>query len=252
SGDGPAIDGAGNLYLATSNGGFEGNSEFGDTVLKLTPNLKVLDYFSPRGQLSFDDNKDLGSGGIMLFTAPGGLDLAVQGGKLDALYFVKQASFGDHSDPLAPMAPYQVIEDVAGASYGTPAYFDNTIYTHGSHTVLKAFKVQGNSVIETPVSEGEIESGNPGDRLGGTSPIVSSNGLENGIVWELNNDGWKTNGRAILYAYDAKDLGKLLYSSSALLGDRAGPSVKFTAPLVIDGKVFIGNNKQVTVYALRN
>ena len=252
SGDGPAIDGAGNLYLATSNGGFEGKTEFGDTVLKLTPNLKVLDYFSPRGQLSFDDNKDLGSGGIMLFTTPGGLDLVVQGGKLDSLYFVKQASFGDHSDPLAPMAPYQVIEGVAGASYGTPAYFNNIIYTHGAHMVLKAFKVQGNSVIETPISEGAIVSGNPGVRLGGTSPVVSSNGLENGIVWELNNDGWQTNARAILYAYDAKDLSKLLYSSSALLGDRAGPSVKFTAPLVIDGKVFIGNNKQVTVYALRN
>jgi hypothetical protein len=48
SGAAPAVDGSGNLYVATGNGGrYDGIAEFENSVVKLSPTLKVLDHFTP-------------------------------------------------------------------------------------------------------------------------------------------------------------------------------------------------------------
>ena len=55
SGGAPAFDSAGNMYVITGTGAFDGTSgsatlptDFSDSYLKLsTPNMGVLDYFTP-------------------------------------------------------------------------------------------------------------------------------------------------------------------------------------------------------------
>src|SRR6185312_2674682 len=63
-----------------------------------------------------------------------------------------------------------------------------------------------------------------------------------------------TNGKgpAILYAYDASNLANKLYSSNQAPNNRdtAGNAVKFTAPMVADGKVFVPGVNTVSVYGL--
>ncbi len=61
---GPAADGDGNLFVATGNS-FSGTAfDFGDSVIKLSPQLERLDFFSPQdwAQLNVND-VDLGSTG---------------------------------------------------------------------------------------------------------------------------------------------------------------------------------------------
>jgi hypothetical protein len=90
----------------------------------------------------------------------------------------------------------------------------------------------------------------------GATPSVSANGASNGIVWiiEANvpNDTVLTAvPAAVLRAYDATDLAKELYNSTqAGSRDTAGGAVKFAVPTIVNGKVYVGNSNQVTVYGL--
>ena len=87
----------------------------------------------------------------------------------------------------------------------------------------------------------------------GATPVVSANGPTNGIVWALRTGQFNQNppGPAVLAAYDAADISRILYTSSqAGTRDKAGPAVKFIVPTVANGKVYVGSQNQLTVYGL--
>ena len=67
----PAIDAAGNVYIATGNGTWDGTRNFGDSLLKFAVSrsgLTLLDYFTPGNefQLNIDDDDLSGSGFTLL------------------------------------------------------------------------------------------------------------------------------------------------------------------------------------------
>jgi outer membrane protein assembly factor BamB len=76
---------------------------------------------------------------------------------------------------------------------------------------------------------------------------VSANGSSNGIVWAHHN----TN-PAVLYAFDAGNLGRKLYDSSQAANgrDQFGAGNKFITPMIADGKVFVGTQGGVAVFGL--
>src|SRR5260370_28184025 len=62
SGNGPALDAGGNIYVETGNGVFDGANNFSDSVVKLSPAGARLDYFTPFDQNVMQSNDiDLGS-----------------------------------------------------------------------------------------------------------------------------------------------------------------------------------------------
>jgi outer membrane protein assembly factor BamB len=67
SGQGPAADAEGNLYVVTGNGSWDGKVNFSESFLRLSPQLKVLDWFTPTNHLQLDkDDADLNSSGATL------------------------------------------------------------------------------------------------------------------------------------------------------------------------------------------
>ena len=59
---GPSVDNAGNLYVATGNGSSTSAYDYGDSVIKLSPSLRMVDHFAPTNWREDNaDDGDLGS-----------------------------------------------------------------------------------------------------------------------------------------------------------------------------------------------
>jgi hypothetical protein len=67
----------------------------------------------------------------------------------------------------------------------------------------------------------------------------------------LDNTAFDAPGPSILHAYDAVDLHALYDSSAKADGsDAAGSAVKFTRPVIANGRVYVGGQFVVTAYGL--
>ncbi|HXP72223.1 MAG TPA: putative Ig domain-containing protein, partial [Candidatus Dormibacteraeota bacterium] len=248
SGGAPSADAAGNLYVITGNGVFDGTSAFGDSFLKLsaTSGLTLADWFTPMGQLSLDAfDQDLGAGGAAVLvdqTSGPHPHLIIGGGKSQVLYLLDRTNMG-HFTSGGPDKVVQTL-NVSEADFSTPAFWQNTLYFFGfngpglAYTFLPASDTFNPSVASATTASFSFP---------GSSPSVSSNGNSNGIVWMIDahtsgtgDNGPASAGPAVLHAFDATNLGTELWNSSQVPADAAGNAVKFTVPTVANGKVYVG------------
>jgi outer membrane protein assembly factor BamB len=101
---GPAIDSAGNVYVATGNSFSERDFDFGNAVLRLSPDLALQDWFAPAEWLRMNGSDgDLGSIGPLLL-ADG---LVFQSGKPGVGYLLHASHLGQlggaaYSAPVCP------------------------------------------------------------------------------------------------------------------------------------------------------
>ena len=267
SGNGPAADSSGNIYLATGNGTWNGTDAFGDSILKFqaltaTPtNLTVLDYFTPHEQSSLDVNdQDLGSGGVMLLPDPSGISghphLLVEAGKSGNIYLVDRDNMG-HFCSTCTTSDTQIVQDVSGALtglWGSPAYWNGTMYLGETDATanlkyLKAFSFSATGPNFLSTSPTSTTANTYTYTYPGPTTSISTDGSAHAIVWAIDSSAFGTTegitraaGPAILHAFDANNLATELWNSSQALGNRdtAGNSVKFTVPTVANGKVYIG------------
>ena len=73
---------SGDMLVTTGNGPFNGHTDWGDSVLELSPTLKLLHNWTPANQQQLNqDDGDLGSTEPALLPVKSGPPLAVQGGK---------------------------------------------------------------------------------------------------------------------------------------------------------------------------
>jgi hypothetical protein len=267
SGGGPASDGAGNIFFATGNGSWNGTSDFSDSVVKLGPpangRFPILDYFTPydQGMLASND-MDLGSGGALLLpTLASGGQLLAQQGKQGTMYLLDRTDLGKycikHSPPCSGGDP-QIVQEIVGASpgiWGSPAYWNGFLYLTGANDSIKAYTFNaGNSgrISVTPSSKSAQVFAFPAP-----TPAISADGGNNGILWALDGsaDDSQCDAGAHclgLYAYDATNLAKLLYSSGQAANhrDSPGPPVKFQTPIIVNGKVYVAAQSAVSAYGL--
>ena len=255
SGCGPAADASGNIYFNTGNGPFDVNTggvDYGDSVVKLNSAGTVLDYFTPYNQATLDaTDSDVGSSGLVLLPDQTGTyaHVLIGAGKQGVIYSVNRDGMGKYN-----ASSNQNIQSLAGLStsglFGSPAYWNGNVYFAAWNDYLRAFQVSNGTVALT--SHSSVTLAFPG-----ATPSVSSNGTSNGIVWIIQenvpNDTVITNPpTAVLRAYDATNLANELYDSTQAAGNRdaAGGAVKFAVPTVANGKVYVGNSNQITVYGL--
>src|ERR1700751_3642148 len=248
SGGAPSADAAGNLYVITGNGVFDGTSAFGDSFLKLgaTNGLTLTDWFTPMGQLSLDAfDQDLGAGGaaVLVDQASGPHPhLIIGGGKAQTLYLFDRTNMGHFTSG----GPDKVVQSLNASevSFSTPAFWQNTLYFFGFNGPGLAFTFLPASDTFNP---SVASATTPSFSFPGSSPSVSSNGNANGIVWMIDSNTYGTGdngpavaGPAVLHAFDATNLGTELWNSSQVPADVAGNAVKFTVPTVANGKGYVG------------
>ena len=253
SGNGPALDANGNIYVETGNGVFDGTSNFSDSVVKLSPAGALLDYFTPFDQDVMQGNDiDLGSSGpIILPNSVGtaGHPPMIATGKVGVVYLLDQTNMGKFNSganqDLGEVTIGFNTTDITGGFFGQPAYWNGNIYTIIVGDSLRQFSV-GNGAISTVSSS----HSNNTFSFRGATPAVSASSTTNGIVWVADITAYQSGGAVILDAYDATNVSTPLYSSPASGSGAAATAAKFTVPTVANGKIYVGGQLAFTVFGL--
>ena len=257
-GAGISADASGNMFATTGNGDFATNYNslnqynLSDSILKLTGRngLTLVDYFTPYNQAALDRaDLDVSAGSTMVLPdSAGSTDhphLLVGCGKDGTVYLLDRDQLGQFN----AVRDTQIVEElphVVGTpwNFPVPACFNNMIYYQGSADIMKAFQIADGFMTAKPVSKSKVTFGPPGG-----IPSVSASGTSNGIVWALQTDAWSSHGPAVLHAYDATNLARELYNSNLSPSqDKAGAAVKFTIPMVANGRVYVGTDYYLSVY----
>ncbi len=271
-GGGPAVDGNGYVYVTTGNGPWDGQTAWSDSVLKFSNDgkLQLLDYFTADDYHYMDcADADLASGGLLLI--PGSTQ-ALAGGKMGKLYLVDTTNLGREQEGDAGATqtiaglltnegfdPYsKSCTDSEGTwtadvnnyeLFSTPTFFNGSVYVGltPTSTAIPTDIVQLQYSGTLSLSFDSVPALQVGSN-GGTG-FISANGNANGVLWLLDhgnpiqnqNPGDPPPSNAILRAYDPSDIGNSeLYDSSMNSGDSPGYGIKFTSPIVANGKVYLG------------
>lgn len=265
----PAVDPAGNIYIASADGSFnadQGGNNYGDTVLKLSLSngkFQIVDWFTPFNQACIDTaDLEVGSGGVTLLPTDftGGANRAVVLDKEGRLFLLntdnlgKFNASGDTQIPQEFMVGAKMCVDGMGSSeaegsdwnrlYGNVSYWNGNLYAAASNTTLKQYQFNNGLLNPTPVAVSPTAYG-----VRGGNSVVSANGNQNGIVWV--NEKAAVTSQGILHAYDATSVSHELWNSN-MNGERdaLGEGVGFGAPVVLNGRVIVTYDFRVGIYGL--
>ncbi len=261
---GPVADSAGNIYITTGNGPWDGKTAFSDSVIKFTPTLNMQDYFTPDAYQYMDCNdSDLAAGGLLLL--PGSSQL-LAGGKSGKLFLVNSSSLGkeEANDKGATQtlffesklsAPYSSscadnsgthTTDVSSYEiFGTGAFFNGSVYIGVTPTTKNTPAGIGRFTYDGVLTAVDYTTPSIQENARGTTPFISANGTEDGILWMIDTGqplgSPEAATKAVLRAYEATDLGDEIYNSSTNAVDEPGYGIKFSSPIVANGKVYISS-----------
>ena len=278
-GGGPIGDGAGNVYVTTGNGPYNNATQaYSDSILRLDSSLNLKDWFTPQDYLFMQcQDQDLSGGGALLL--PNGNIVA--GGKSGKIFQVDSSNLGqgphtNDTGAIATLYPgpmvgatyswtcssYDTTNPPNGQPYpnatwngtktpyqlfGTPAYYNNSVYvgmTPGP-VVQLSLNSSGQLTLTNNYTKEQVATNSLG-----TTPVISANNNNNAVLWFVDHGtplqaGTATN--AVLRAYDPNNLGKELYDSSVSPADTAGYGVKFSAPIVANGKVYFATGNDANL-----
>ena len=247
---GLTADASGYVYALTGNGTFDANTggtDYGDAALKLvapaagaSSNLMTInDYFVPTDQANLNSHDlDVGGAEAMLITDAGSgiaQNLMIASDKNGSVYLINTANMERYD--TGPGATNGDIQDftAGGVFIYNFAFFNNVLYTS---TPFKAYSFTPGTAM-TAGSFNETATAAPG--IAQTAPVVSANGTTNGIVWTQETSGE-------LHAYTPA-LTEIYNTSQAAASRDAPPTfVKFTSPVIANGKVYLSGQGSLVVY----
>ena len=207
---GPAIDSAGDLYVSTGNGNSTGTFDFGDAVIRLSPDLRILDWFAPSNWADLNaGDTDVGSMGPALLD--GGL--LFQAGKEGTGYLLQASHLGGIGGQ-AFLAP------ICNGAWGGTAYQPPYVYV-GCSDGLVALRLGTGASFSVAWR---------GPRFWAEPPILAG-----GLVWTVNRAS------AELVALDATT-GQLRFRQSL------GSEDHFETPAAAGGAVFVGAGTAIIAF----
>jgi hypothetical protein len=260
-GSGLAAAPDGSIYCVTGNGTFDTGvnpADFGDSFARLAQqgtNLTLVDYFTPYNQSTMDSqDEDLGSSGALILPDSVGNTnhphLLVGCSKLGRLYLIDRDNMG-HFNAANDNQIVQAVNIFVNQSspphfFGSPAFFNNRLYLQCLGEYLKAYTFTNGMLNLSPMAQATETFG-----FRGATPSISANGTNNAVVWQLTPNAYAN---PSFRAYDGETLQKLYdswLSSQAGLPDVIS-FVKFIAPTVANGKVYLGGLNTLEVFGLRS
>lgn len=246
AGRAPAIDSDGNLYVATSNGTFNGTSDFSESVLKLSPSLTLLDWYTPAPWNDWNINDwDLGSTGILLLPDS---NLAVTGGKSGDLFLLNRDSMG-HLGPKNS-STVQSIQPSPDGLYNMALWNGPNGPILFLQRVFDALQAYGlaNGTISPLLSKSNFTRYT---EFAGVAVSAGSPSDPAAIVWQTTGDNSAFQMPGTLHAFAAEDLSRELWNSDMLPEDRLGRFAKFVAPLIANGRVYVPTfSNELVIYGL--
>lgn len=260
SGGGPSADANHNVFVLTGDGPFDANRggmSYSDSFVRLATaaGLSVSDYFAPCDQANLQTaGLDFGASAPLLLPDSAGSaaqpHLAVGGSKNGSLYVMNRDNLGQFISTCPDAPPrMQSVPVGDGSILSTPLFWNNAIYVAAGNGTLKSFPMSGGSLAGTPSASQSAEALGPQ----GSTPVISSNGSNNAILWLIDTSGALAtpNAPAILRAFDPNNPSNEIYNSAMnSKRDSAGSAVKFTVPTVANGKVYVGTQTSLDVYGL--
>jgi hypothetical protein len=269
SGQGPAADSSGNIYLSTGNGSVDTVANRGQSFIKLDSTLNVQSWFTPGNYVYLNNGDyDLGSGGLLLIP---GTTLAMGGGKSGStvsspLYVVNRDNMGGLSSITTDTNIVQffgVTPTGIGVNHihGAPVWWDGPdgsyAYVWGESDKLHQYsfdRVNGLFVLP-PYALGPTPAWVNG--MTGGMLAISANGTNagTGILWgshQFTGDANQAVRPGILHAYDAQNVSHELWNSEQFsVRDSVGSYAKFVPPTVANGKVYLATfSNRLNVYGL--
>jgi hypothetical protein len=244
------LDANGSFDTALDGSGYPENHDYGNAFIKLALNsqgaLQISDYYATDNTVEQSSaDVDLGSGGVIVLPTMNDANgnqhlLAVGAGKDGNIYLVNRANMGKYHPNGGYI--YQVLSGaLPHGEWGAPAYSNDNLYYGGVNDYLRAFTFSNAKLNATPASHSANTFAYPG-----TTPVVSSNGTVNEIVWAVGHTS-----PAVLYAYNASDLSQELYDSNQSgTRDQFGSVDHFISPLVANGRVYVPTQTGIAVFGL--
>jgi outer membrane protein assembly factor BamB len=239
SGQGPAADADGNVYVVTGNGSWDGVQNFSESFLKFSPSLKLLDWFTPTNHDLLDkQDTDLNSSGATLIP---GTHLVIGGGKEGVLYTLDTRNFGHLGDEHALQHFQATASHLHSLVYWISDKKGPLLYVWGQRDKAKVYEFNGDKLRETPSVMRDIPNqGHPGAMLS-----LSADGGRGGILWaaiHATGDSWHESRPGVLHAYEADDIRHELWNSLEVPArDDCGEYSKMAPPTIANGRVYLAS-----------
>jgi outer membrane protein assembly factor BamB len=217
SGNAPPVDSAGHVWTSTGNG-TSASFDYQESVIRLDPNMNVLDHWAPSNWASLDSSDtDLGSSMPVLL--PGGLVFEI--GKGGVGYLLSASNLGGTGGTPLHQA------SVCSGSWGGGIYANGIIYVACSDG-MHALSLNTSAQTFAPVSGWTVNANAQGP------PIYAG-----GLVWSA---GW---GNGLLYGLNPST-GATSFSANL------GSFKHFTTPSAGGGRLFVANGSTVTAFQIAN
>jgi hypothetical protein len=238
--------------------------DLSESVFRLRiSDYSVQDYWIPTAYASLDggDDADLSSGAILLPHS-----LLLTGSKDGRVYVLDAANLGKYSAAgdkiLQTLTTPGKANGAQGHVHGGPIYYAapggaEKVFLWPEDSPLMAYTLNATTrtlggLVTDPIRTASFTPGHPGAIL-----TLSASGAAagTGILWAAlptqngTNGAWHQTSAGALYALDASDITKVLWSDALGTWNVA----KFSPPVVANGRVYVGTfSNSLRVYGLTN
>lgn len=239
----PAIDSDGNLYVLTGNGTYDGVSNWANSLLKFSPSLQLLDWFTPSNYAAISaSDLDLSSGHPMLIPGSGLVTFAFKDANIYSMPMTCLGHLAGSTQCPLQIFPTNVgYAGSEGGVYSGLAYQNGTGYFAPVRGPIYEFPLSSNQWTASPSRIGSATYNFPGATM-----TVSSNDGAGTILWVVypSSDSETAASQGTLAALNPSTL-------TAYWSSTTGGFSQLVPPTVLNGRVYVPTiDGTVRVYGL--